>query len=136
MLGRGYPDVSLLGASYITYASGGQVVLYGTSASSPLFAAMVSLVNSARKAAGKSALGWLNPALYAFSSQIILNDITKGNNLCTAQKAACCKQGFYAAPGWDPVTGLGSVILLGMYSFASIINDNSSPFWTDQLYGL
>ena len=106
--GRGYPDVSLLGASYITYASGSQVTLYGTSASSPVFAGMVSLVNAARLATGKSALGWLNPALYAFSSKIILKDITSGDNKHT-DSGLSCTQGFYAAPGWDPVTGLGSV---------------------------
>ena len=73
---------------------------------------MVSLVNSVRRAAGNSSLGWLNPALYAFSKEFILNDITSGNNLCQAEKAGgvtCCSQGFYAAPGWDPVSGLGSV---------------------------
>lgn len=111
-LGRGYPDVSLLGASYVTVINGSKVVLYGTSASTPVFAGMVSLVNAVRQAAGKSSLGWLNPALYAFSKEFILNDITSGNNLCSsdiAGSATCCAQGFYAAPGWDPVTGLGSV---------------------------
>ena len=112
LTGRGYPDVSLLGATYITYINGSRVVLYGTSASTPVFAGMVSLVNSVRQAAGNSSLGWLNPALYAFSKEFLLNDITSGNNLCKAEKAgtfSCCSQGFYAAPGWDPVTGLGSV---------------------------
>jgi len=106
--GRGYPDVSLLGNAYITYIAGSQQSLSGTSASAPVFAGMVSLVNAARKAAGKSSLGWLNPALYAFSSKFILNDITSGNNKCNANNL-CCSQGFTAAPGWDPVTGLGSV---------------------------
>ena len=106
--GRGYPDVALLGASYIVYANRSLVALYGTSASSPVFAGMVSLVNAARLAAGKSALGWLNPALYAFSSKFILKDITSGDNKHTLS-GLNCTQGFYAAPGWDPVTGLGSV---------------------------
>jgi len=106
--GRGYPDVSLLGNAYITYIAGSQQSLSGTSASAPVFAGMVSLVNAARKAAGKSSLGWLNPALYAFSSKFILNDIKSGNNKCNANNL-CCSQGFTAAPGWDPVTGLGSV---------------------------
>jgi hypothetical protein len=35
----------------------------------------------------------------------------EGNNLCIADGGGgtCCSQGFYAAKGWDPTTGLGSV---------------------------
>lgn len=69
---------------------------------------MVSLVNSARRAAGKPTLGFLNPALYALHAQFI-NDITVGENRCLAAGAQCCSEGFFAAPGWDPVTGLGSI---------------------------
>jgi len=106
--GRGYPDVSLLGANYIVIMGGQMYVLCGTSASTPAFAAMVTLVNGMRLDAGLSSLGWLNPALYQYSSQYI-NDITSGNNKCTENGNVCCTQGFNAASGWDPVTGLGSV---------------------------
>jgi hypothetical protein len=71
-------------------------------------AGMVSLVNSARRASGKSTLGWLNPALYALSASFV-HDITHGENRCLAAGAPCCEQGFTAAKGWDPVTGLGSI---------------------------
>lgn len=37
----------------------------GTSASSPTFAAIVTLLNDARIASGKSPLGFLNPLLYS-----------------------------------------------------------------------
>ena len=70
---------------------------------------MVAQVNAARLAAGKSSLGWINPSLYALSSSIILNDITAGINNCAAGAVVCCGQGFPAATGWDPVTGIGSV---------------------------
>lgn len=79
---------------------------------------MVSQVNAKRLAAGKSSLGWINPSLYSLASSIILNDITSGNNNCVEQNSDntpdypyyfCCAQGFNAMPGWDPVTGLGSV---------------------------
>ena len=99
--------MSLLGAAYWTVSGNAQVTLYGTSASAPVFGGMVSLVNAARKAAGKSSLGWINPALYAFASKFV-NDITSGNNKCKVGPT-CCAQGFYASTGWDPVTGLGSV---------------------------
>ena len=49
--GRGYPDLSALGASYLIVVGGKWYVVAGTSASSPVVAAMVSLVNSARLAA-------------------------------------------------------------------------------------
>jgi len=51
----------------------------GTSASSPTFAAFVSLLNDARIAASKSPLGFLNPTLYS-SGIPGFNDITVGNN--------------------------------------------------------
>lgn len=80
----------------------------GTSASCPVVAGMVSLVNSARRAAGKPPLGFLNPALYALHTHFI-KDITVGENRCVAAGAQCCAEGFFAARGWDPVTGLGSI---------------------------
>lgn len=63
------------------------------------------LVNSARAAVGKAPVGWINPALYATSSQYVF-DITKGTNKCVSAGSVCCNQGYTAGPGWDPVTGL------------------------------
>ena len=71
-------------------------------------AGMVALVNSARLAAGKSSLGWINPALYQLSASFA-KDITEGANNCAANARVCCGHGYSAMPGWDPVTGLGSV---------------------------
>lgn len=71
-------------------------------------AGMVALVNSARLAAGKSTLGWLNPALYQTYAAYAI-DITEGTNNCAANARVCCGHGYSAMPGWDPVTGLGSV---------------------------
>lgn len=74
---------------------------------------MISLINAARLAAGKSSLGWLNPTLYAQfasnNSPSFYNDIVVGENNCAASNKVCCSQGYSAVPGWDPVTGLGSV---------------------------
>lgn len=74
---------------------------------------MLSLINARRFAAGKPALGFVNPALYKLASSVkgIFNDITVGeNNCCAAQSSpVCCTYGFTAAVGWDPLTGLGSV---------------------------
>ena len=73
-----------------------------------MVAGIVSLVNSARRAAGNSTLGWLNPALYALYPSFV-NDVISGDNKCLSAGASCCSQGFYATTGWDPVTGLGSI---------------------------
>jgi len=105
--GRGYPDVSLAGLNYEVVVGGNTYAVSGTSASSPTVAAFVALVNSARLANGKPSLGFLNPAIYAYGTQFS-NDITSGENNCTAG-TVCCSQGFYAAAGWDPLTGFGSV---------------------------
>merc|ERR1712203_1112062 len=79
----------------------------GTSASSPAFAAMVSLLNEERRRQGKPPLGFLNPWLYSAHSQdagafldVVVGD-TGSNELDS------CASGFRAAPGWDPATGLG-----------------------------
>jgi hypothetical protein len=100
-----------MAASYYVVMNGVNETLFGTSASAPVVAGMVALVNSARLSMGKSALGWINPSLYSLSSSIILNDITVGENNCVAGHSAsiCCEQGFTAGVGWDPATGLGSL---------------------------
>ena len=110
--GRGYPDVSLAGHNYLIIDGGLLYRVDGTSASTPTVAGMITLINAARRAAGLSTVGWLNPALYA-SGGSFANDITSGNNKCTS--SACCLQGFYTAPGWDPVTGFGSVDFTKLY---------------------
>jgi len=106
--GRGYPDLSLLGNSYLIQVGTQAYGVSGTSASAPVFAGMVSLVNAGRLAAGKSALGFLNPALYTYNATIF-RDITSGTNYNTAKSTVTCNQGFPTTVGWDPVTGLGSV---------------------------
>lgn len=105
--GRGYPDLSLAGLDYNVVVGLNTYAVSGTSASSPTLAAFVSLINAGRLAANKPALGFLNPSIYSLHAAFE-KDVTVGDNLCTAG-ANCCTQGYYAAPGWDPATGFGSV---------------------------
>ncbi|KAF2112884.1 peptidase S8/S53 domain-containing protein [Lophiotrema nucula] len=99
--GRGYPDVSVQAEAYLTMINGQMKALRGSSASAPVFASIVALLNAERANAGKSRLGFLNPALYANDG--ILNDVvTGGNEGCDVDPA------FKATCGWDAVTGLGS----------------------------
>jgi len=123
--GRGYPDISLLGADYPVMINGNLYNLFGTSASTPVFAGFVSLLNALRLNSNASAggVGWLNPTLYAAGGNVTFNDsvtqiftdTVSGNNKCCAHydpaQAVCCTAGFTTCTGWDPVTGWGSIVL-------------------------
>lgn len=104
--GRGTPDVAALGIGFLVYVNGAINTVGGTSASSPTFAAIISLLNDQRLNAGKSSLGFLNPWLYQTqaSRPDAFFDVTQGDN----QHGCCGLTGFKCAPGWDPVTGLGT----------------------------
>jgi tripeptidyl-peptidase-1 len=97
---RGYPDVSANGVNYVVAVNGAFSLAFGTSASCPVFAALLSAINEQRLAANKSPVGFVNPALYANPG--VMNDISTGTN------QGCGTTGFTAVPGWDPVTGLGT----------------------------
>ena len=92
-------------------------------------AGIFSLINAARLGAGKSSLGWINPVLYR-GHQYYTNDIVSGKNNCPASSfssAQCCKQGFSAKVGWDPVTGLGSINFTPFMDLMLNLEDISGP---------
>ena len=64
--GRGVPDVAANGFPTAVVIDGNFTLSGGTSASTPIFAAMVAAVNDARLAAGKGPVGWMNPAVSLF----------------------------------------------------------------------
>ncbi|EKM56142.1 uncharacterized protein PHACADRAFT_145272 [Phanerochaete carnosa HHB-10118-sp] len=97
---RGYPDVAAIGTNVEIILNGKNLTVLGTSCSTPIFASVVALINDELAAAGMSPLGFLNPFLYANPGAF--NDITTGSN------PGCGTNGFPAASGWDPVTGLGT----------------------------
>ncbi|KAK6433611.1 hypothetical protein LTR95_010213 [Oleoguttula sp. CCFEE 5521] len=97
---RGFPDVSANGANYVVAVDGQFALVYGTSASAPVFASILTLINEARLAIGKKSVGFINPTAYAHPE--VWNDITQGGN------QGCGTPGFSSATGWDPVTGLGT----------------------------
>ena len=84
---RAYPDLSLAGNLYVVAIDNAWVYLDGTSCSAPSFAGMVSLVNAYRLKHSKPTLGWINPSLYS-SNGTYCNDITSGNNFCTADSTS------------------------------------------------
>ena len=108
--GRGYPDVSIVGHNCPVVSGGFLQAVDGTSCSSPLFAALVALLNDYQASRGKPRLGFVNPVLYKMweDDPTIFTDVTRGNNWCT--EAMCCSSefGYEAIEGWDPASGLGT----------------------------
>ena len=78
----------------------------GTSASAPIWAGLIALADQF----AHRHLGFVNPALYQIAAgpacHRAFHDVTSGNN--TAKFPPKMFTGYRAAPGWDPVTGLGS----------------------------
>ena len=100
---------------------GGQISpVSGTSASAPLFASIVALLNDRLIAQGQSTLGFLNPFLYTMG-RVALDDVSVGNN------PGCGTDGFPATPGWDPVraSALGTQPVL----LTSCVLSIRSPVW-------
>eukprot|EP01088_Endostelium_zonatum_P004963 TRINITY_DN1635_c0_g1_i2.p1 TRINITY_DN1635_c0_g1~~TRINITY_DN1635_c0_g1_i2.p1 ORF type:complete len:763 (-),score=189.59 TRINITY_DN1635_c0_g1_i2:19-2283(-) len=105
--GRGYPDVSACGRNFVVVLGKEYVPVDGTSCAAPTFGAVVSLLNGVLLSEGKPVLGFLNPMIYSTPFYPgAFNDIVMGKNECGF--AACCKYGFEAEIGWDPVTGFGT----------------------------
>ncbi|KAH9029486.1 subtilisin-like protein [Lactarius pseudohatsudake] len=100
--GRGVPDIALqaIDFGYILNAQSSKGV--GTSCAVPAAAGIVSLLNDYRISIGRPPLGFLNLWLYGLCRPG-MNDIMSGSN------PGCNTDGFSAVPGWDPVTGLGSL---------------------------
>ncbi len=105
---RSYPDVSFNAdpqsgqAVYAHNAGKAQwIVIGGTSMAAPQWSGFLALVGAARAAQGLGTLGFLNPLIYDLSTsdyQSNFNDVTSGSN-----------GAYTAGPGWDAVTGLGSM---------------------------
>jgi len=90
--GRGFPDVSAFSTDVCISDGCAEA---GTSCAAPIVASAIATLNAVRAAAGKSALGFVNPLLYAHAADAF-TDVTAGSG-----------NGYPLATGWDPVTGLG-----------------------------
>ncbi|WFD33974.1 tripeptidyl-peptidase I [Malassezia cuniculi] len=102
-MGRAYPDVSAQGSLFSISVGGKFGRISGTSASTPLFASIVALLNDARLAENKTVLGYLNPLIYKkLGNTDAFNDIVNGSAV------GCGVDGFPASKGWDAVTGFGT----------------------------
>lgn len=106
--GRAYPDIAGQGSYFATVWNGTDTLVSGTSASTPLIAAIIALVNDALIAGGKPTLGFLNPWLYKKGYRAF-TDITSGSAVGCSEIGD--GKGFPAVEGWDPVTGFGKLSL-------------------------
>lgn len=98
--GRGVPDVAAdadPNSGYVLTINGQTSGGYGgTSAATPVWAALLTLINQSRG----SPVGWVNPLLYSAGvASTGFNEILAGNN---------GPGGYQAGPGWNACTGLGT----------------------------
>jgi subtilase family serine protease len=108
--GRGVPDVAAsadhASGMALAFSDGSLRSAVGTSGSTPLWAGVIALADSA---AGHS-LGFVNPALYAIARgsayHQAFHDVVTGDNSVVWPTGVFT--GYDAGPGWDPVTGWGS----------------------------
>jgi tripeptidyl-peptidase I len=99
--GRAFPDIAVVGENIVAYDNGVTELADGTSASAPIFGAMITRVNEERLRAGMPPVGFISPALYA-GADFLFRDVVKGRN------TGCDGKKFHAVEGWDPVSGLGT----------------------------
>jgi subtilase family serine protease len=107
---RGVPDVAADAdsntAMSLMFTGGVPLPAQGTSASTPLWAAVIALAD---QDAGQH-LGFVNPAIYAIARgpayHRAFHDVITGDNSVFWPTHLFI--GYRARPGWDPVTGWGS----------------------------
>ncbi len=107
---RGIPDVAADAdastAMALTFTGGVLFPAQGTSAATPLWAAVIALAD---QDAGHH-LGFVDPAIYAIARgpayHRAFHDVTTGDN--SVFWPTRLFTGYTAGPGWDPVTGWGS----------------------------
>ena len=120
---RDVPDISLSASNmhdpYIVFSGGDTYGVGGTSASSPSFAGIVAVLNQFlvdNQVQSAPGVGNINVKLYSMASAGtagVFHDITSGSNIvpCVTGTLNCTdgQFGYLAGPGYDLVTGIGSV---------------------------
>ncbi len=131
---RDLPDISMTASpphdAYNVLSAGRWQLQGGTSAATPMFAGILALLNQyllanpSPASASESLVGHaspavgvgnINPTLYRLAQTIpaVFHDIVSGDNIvpCEAESPNCVNGhfGYSAGPGYDLVTGLGSV---------------------------
>ncbi len=115
----GVPEVSLdanPSTGVLVVVSGEMYKLGGTSIATPMWAGIIALMDNYFN----RSLGFVNPLFYQISRTKYYTDaftqITSGNN-----------NYYYATPGWNPVTGLGTPLVSNLINVTSkILNSYGS----------
>ncbi|KIJ39847.1 hypothetical protein M422DRAFT_174735 [Sphaerobolus stellatus SS14] len=118
--GRAYPDIAAQSNNFAIVLDGETDGDSGTSASGPVVAAVISLLNDFLLSKGKPPLGFINPWLYSKGFKG-LNDILIG------QSEGCNGRGFNSSTGWDPVTGMSCFVLIGCIKLRTLSNRARNP---------
>ncbi len=119
---RDVPDLAISSSAHdgymITYQGNNFYAVGGTSAAAPSMSGVLAILNQyvVKQGIQKSAgLGNINPQLYRMAQTVpaAFHDIVAGNNAvpCEQGSPGCVAGsfGFYAGPGYDQATGLGSI---------------------------
>ena len=121
-IGRGTPDVTILSGNNTWYKTPTSDMLgveadSGTSAASPLWASLIAQIDAIFQDQGLPNLGFMTDLLYkaAAIAPAAFNDVTIGNNISSYSNGGDHYSnttptglGYYAGPGYDLVSGLGS----------------------------
>ena len=104
---RNVPDVAMTADNVYVRANGMDYNAGGTSCASPLWAGFAALANQQAASAGKSPIGFINPAVDAIGTSAgytnAFHDITTGNNTWSNSLTK-----FFAVTGYDLCTGWGT----------------------------
>jgi subtilase family serine protease len=105
---RNLPDVALTGDNiFVDFGDGSSGDYGGTSCATPLWAAMAAMMNEQSLAAGRTTMGFINPALYTLGESTnyidCFHDITNGNDFSSGSPNE-----FNAVTGYDLCTGWGT----------------------------
>jgi len=117
--GHGFPHVSALGSQVLIQTGGSVQPVGGTSASSPIWAGVVTLLNDYVNTKTGKPLGFVSPLLFKMQAEMpsAFTDITVGDNICTEDGCSSSCTGFVCTKGWDPVTGLGTPNYVAMLAY-------------------
>ena len=107
---RGVPDVAAdannVTGMALAFTGNGTLPALGTSAATPLWAAVVALADQE----ARQHLGFVNPAIYQIARgdayHRAFHDVVTGDNSVMLPNRVLV--GYQAGPGWDPATGWGS----------------------------
>jgi kumamolisin len=113
-VGRGVPDVAAnasVNSGYPMFAGGVSFTGNGTSASAPLYAGLIAVLNAALP----RPVGFLNPTLYMLGNSVCQNISSPPG---PADNGLNGVTGYPARPGWNACTGWGRIdgnaLLLGL----------------------